>query len=160
MPSKRYSFVRGRPPLMRGSSDVGGSATPGASDASVMNVRPFSGSWTTCSCATTVPRLPVSARSTGRVGRHGHLLAPRADGQLEVDARRGSGRRGGSPLTPEACEARQLDLDPIQRPGPRPVAPYTPSAVETTIRWRLVSRLVTVMVAPGNGCPAGSRTTR
>ena len=47
MPSNRYSLVRGRPPLMRGSDDPGGSATPGASPASVMKLRPFSGSSTT-----------------------------------------------------------------------------------------------------------------
>ena len=41
MPSNRYSLVRGRPPLMRGSCDPGGSATPGASAASVMKLRPF-----------------------------------------------------------------------------------------------------------------------
>ena len=73
MPSNRYSFVRGRPPLMRGSCDgdapaavppLPGSATPGASDARVMNVRPFSGSRTT-SDPTTAPRLAVSARRNG-----------------------------------------------------------------------------------------------
>ena len=36
MPSNRYSLVRGRPPLMRGRSEPGGSATPGVSAASVM----------------------------------------------------------------------------------------------------------------------------
>ena len=46
MPSNRYSLVRGRPPLMRGSGDAGGggSATPGTRPASVMKLRPFSGS--------------------------------------------------------------------------------------------------------------------
>ena len=43
MPSKRYSFVRGRPPLMRGNDEPGGSATPGARPARVMKLRPFSG---------------------------------------------------------------------------------------------------------------------
>jgi len=57
--------VRGRPPLIRGNCEVGGNATPGARDASVMNVRPFNGNCTTCSCCTTVPRLAVSARRIG-----------------------------------------------------------------------------------------------
>src|SRR6266850_2411921 len=44
MPSNRYSFVRGRPPLMRGSGAEGGggSATPGARLARVMKLRPLS----------------------------------------------------------------------------------------------------------------------
>ncbi len=49
IPSKRYSLVRGRPPLMRGSWEPGGNATPGASVASVMKLRPFSGSAVTFS---------------------------------------------------------------------------------------------------------------
>ena len=65
MPSKRYSFVRGLPPLMRGRTEFGGRATPGAMAASMMNRRPFSGSRTTCSFSTTVPRLAVSTRTTG-----------------------------------------------------------------------------------------------
>ena len=55
MPSNRYSLVRGRPPLMRGSGEPGGSATPGARPASVMKLRPFSGS-----------RRPSGCRSPGR----------------------------------------------------------------------------------------------
>ena len=54
-----------RPALMRGSNELGGSATPGAMPASVMKVRPFSGSWTTWSCSMTLPRLPVSSRRMG-----------------------------------------------------------------------------------------------
>jgi len=59
-----YSLVRGRPPLMRGSDDPGGRATPGASAASEMKLRPFSGRFCTCSSATTWPRPPVSVPNT------------------------------------------------------------------------------------------------
>ena len=50
---------------MRGRTEFGGKATPGAMPASMMNSRPFSGSRTTCSFSTTVPRLAVSARTIG-----------------------------------------------------------------------------------------------
>jgi hypothetical protein len=44
MPSKRYSLVRGRPPLILGSGAAGGgTATPGARLASEMKLRPFEG---------------------------------------------------------------------------------------------------------------------
>ena len=58
MPSNRYSFVRGRPPLMRGSGAAGGggSATPGTRLASAMKLRPLSGS--PCTSAEASLRLP------------------------------------------------------------------------------------------------------
>jgi len=43
IPSKRYSFVRGRPPLMRGNCVPGGNATPGACAGKVDKVAGFSG---------------------------------------------------------------------------------------------------------------------
>ncbi len=63
MPSKRYSLVRGRPPLMRGNCDPGGSATPGDSVASVMKLRPLSGRAGIFSSETTWPRLAVARRA-------------------------------------------------------------------------------------------------
>ncbi|MGC4083505.1 MAG: hypothetical protein QM736_15685 [Vicinamibacterales bacterium] len=63
MPSNRYSLVRGRPPLMRGSDELGGSATPGASPASVTKLRPFSGSATIFVLSMTWPRLAVRLRN-------------------------------------------------------------------------------------------------
>ena len=93
MPSNRYSFVRGRPPLMRGSCELGGRATPGASDASVMNVRPFNGSCTTCSCSTTVPEAGGFRAQHRRVRRDRHLFAHVADGEVEVDPRLLAGRQ-------------------------------------------------------------------
>ena len=111
MPSKRYSFVRGRPPLMRGRTEFGGSATPGAIAASMMNSRPFSGSWTICSSrrpfrgsrsprarsARRRPRSPAlctppTARSTSMprllTGRQTNALAAHGPepGQLDIEA--------------------------------------------------------------------------
>ena len=60
MPSNRYSLVRGRPPLMRGNCEFGGSATPGASGASVMKLRPLSGS---CDDLLVLDDLAEAARS-------------------------------------------------------------------------------------------------
>ena len=65
MPSNRYSLVRGRPPLMRGSGEPGGSATPGASAASEMKLRPLSGRPSMFSRETTCPRLDVALRRSG-----------------------------------------------------------------------------------------------
>ena len=62
-PSKRYSFVRGRPPLMRGSDEPGGNATPGTRPVSEMKLRPFSGRSTTLRVSTTCPRAEVALRS-------------------------------------------------------------------------------------------------
>ena len=67
MPSKRYSFVRGRPPLMRGSCEPGGSATPGTSAARVMKLRPFSGSADDLLLRDDLTEMAV-ARSERRVG--------------------------------------------------------------------------------------------
>ena len=65
MPSNRYSLVRGRPPLIRGSGAVGGGgrATPGTRLASAMKLRPFSGRSTTRRWSMTWPRLPFWLRS-------------------------------------------------------------------------------------------------
>ena len=112
MPSKRYSFVRGRPPLMRGSCEFGGSATPGASVASVMKVRPFSGSCTTCSCSTTVPRLAVSARSIGASADDGHLFAEGPDAEREVDARLFA-RDEADAFAAHRLETGELDLEAV-----------------------------------------------
>ena len=65
MPSNRYSLVRGRPPLMRGSDEPGGRATPGTRLASVMKLRPFSGRPTTFCWSTTCPSPDVWPRRSG-----------------------------------------------------------------------------------------------
>ena len=67
MPSNRYSFVRGRPPLMRGSGAAGGggTATPGERLASEMKLRPLSGRSTTFRLSMTWPSPEVSLRSSG-----------------------------------------------------------------------------------------------
>ncbi len=55
MPSYKYSFVRGRPPLMRGSTVAGGRLTPGASCVRLIKLRLLSGS-----AITVVPGMCVS----------------------------------------------------------------------------------------------------
>lgn len=66
MPSKRYSFTRGRPPLMRGNdgpSDVrGGAAIPGVKATSERTLRPFNGRLTILRPSMTCPRLACSVR--------------------------------------------------------------------------------------------------
>ena len=65
MPSKMYSLVRGRPPLMRGNADAGGRATPGASTVRSTKLRPFSGSASTRARETTCPSVADSVCSRG-----------------------------------------------------------------------------------------------
>ena len=57
-----------------------------------MNVRPFNGSCTTCSCSDDRPEAGGFGAEDGRVRRHGHLFAHVADGEVEVDARLLAGR--------------------------------------------------------------------
>ena len=64
MPSNKYSLVRGRPPLIRGSDEFGVSATPGTSPASVMKLRPFSGNAVIVWFPMTCPRLAEALRSS------------------------------------------------------------------------------------------------
>ena len=113
MPSKRYSFVRGLPPLMRGRTEFGGRATPGAMAASMMNRRPFSGNCTTCSFSTTVPRLAVSARTIGEsCGHDRHLFLNVSDAEIEIDPRFFTGREANA-LAAHGFETGELDIEPV-----------------------------------------------
>ena len=87
MPSKRYSFVRGRPPLMRGSCEFGGSATPGASDASVMNVAAVQRQLHDLLVLDDVAEAGGFGAQHRGIGGDGHLLADVADGEIEIDPR-------------------------------------------------------------------------
>ncbi len=152
MPSNRYSFVRGRPPLMRGSCEAGGKATPGASDASVMNVRPLSGRPTIFSADTTSPRLGVDVRSidASPVTVTVSLTAPKPSAKSTLT------------LAPVATRTpwRTAVLNPVNSTrmsytlGAMPVTAYTPAVVVTAVRAILRSTSVAVIVAPGTTAPA------
>ena len=139
---------------MRGNCELGGSATPGASDASVMNVRPFNGSWTTCSCSTTVPRLAVSARNA--VASAVTVTSSRTSPIVNSKS-----RRAVSPVAMR-IPSRRIALKPgittstRYRPGGRLGAAYTPLFVVTTTRCWFVASLASVTVTPATGAPARS----
>ena len=95
---------------MRGRTEFGGRATPGAMAASMMNRRPFSGSCTTCSFSTTVPRLAVSARTIGASGDDRHLFSNVSDAEIEIDARLLTGRQANA-LAAHGFEAGELDIE-------------------------------------------------
>jgi hypothetical protein len=78
----------------------------------MMNRRPFSGSCTTCSFSTTVPRLAVSARTNRRVPDHCHLFLNASDREIEIDSRLLT-RRQTDALAAHGPESRQLDLQPV-----------------------------------------------
>ena len=85
MPSNRYSLVRGRPPLMRGSCELGGSATPGASDGErdeAPAVQRQLHHLLVIDDGAEAGRFGAEDR---RVAGHRHLLAHAADRELEVE---------------------------------------------------------------------------
>ncbi len=81
-----------------------------------MNSRPFSGSWTTCSCSTTVPRLARFGAQHRRVADHRHLFSHVADSELEVEARFFAGRQADA-VAPHGLEPRELDVDAVLARG-------------------------------------------
>jgi hypothetical protein len=142
---------------MRGNWEPGGNATPGASDASVMKVRPLSGRAVTRSWGTTAPRLAVSVRSTG-VGAAtvtDSLILP---GESCTSARVASPVATRSPVRdtfekPSSATSRRYS------PGGRLDAANTPSALEMSSRRRPVPTLKTATDAPGSAEPLLSVTT-
>ena len=114
MPSNRYSLVRGRPPLMRGSGAAGGggSATPGTRLASEMKLRPLSGRSTTLPVVDDVAEPRGLAAEQRRVGRDRDGFGQSAELQLQVQS---NGLAGGEPnaFAGQRPESAQLDAHPI-----------------------------------------------
>ena len=156
MPSNRYSLVRGRPPLMRGSGEPGGSATPGASAASEMKLRPFNGRLSIFSRDTTCPRLDVALRRSG-------ASAVTVSASLTVPSSRSRSTRMVSPVatcTPPRTSCWKPSSVAVSQYGPGGSALIwkLPSASVTVDRRRPVDSFSTATAAPGNGAPPGSRT--
>ena len=161
MPSKRYSLVRGRPPLMRGSDDPGGNATPGARPASVMKLRPLSGSSTTFRLSMTCPSPDGLAAKQRRVGGDGDGFGQSAHLQLKVEP---DGLTGGdlnalvasSGRNPVSSTSHLIRArgEPRKRVG-------AVGAGDGDVATVFVSpTAVAVTVAPGTAAPAWSRHGR
>jgi len=116
-----------------------------------MNVRPFNGRRTTCSCSTAVPRLAVSARRIGAsavtvtCSRTSPMASSKSIRAFSPVESRMPARRTGP--NPDSWTSTRYS------PGARLGAVYTPSPLDTTMRRRFVSTLVTVTVAPGAAAP-------
>ena len=134
MPSKRYSFVRGRPPLMRGSSELGGSATPGSErrqrDEAAAVERQLDD-------LLVVDDLPEAGRL-----RCGGCGASAVDGHLSLTLPTASSKstRTFSPVatcTPSALdrlEPGQLDVDAVHAGRQARATRLAPSPVDTVAR--------------------------
>src|SRR4029453_3754988 len=97
---------------MRGKTELGGKATPGTMEASMMKRRPFRGSWTTCSFSTTVPRLRVSPPPIGGLPTPCPPFLQASNGEIEIDARLLT-RREANALAAHGFEASELDIEAV-----------------------------------------------
>ena len=152
MPSNRYSLVRGRPPLMRGSEEPGGSATPGARPASVMKLRPFSGRLDHLLLVDDLSEPGRLAAQQRRVGGDGDGLVRRPDVQLDVEPHRLAGRDGDA-RADQRTEPGQLHAHGV---GARRERRHRVDAIGGGHR-RLVRPVlaeVTATLAPGRAAPA------
>ena len=78
----------------------------------MMNRRPFSGSCTTCSFSTTVPRLAVSARTIGASATTVTCSRTSPTAEIEIDARLFT-RRETDAFAAKGLEARELDIEAV-----------------------------------------------
>ena len=150
MPSNRYSLVRGRPPLMRGSCefgrqrdarrerrerDEGAAVQRQLHDLLVLDDGAEAGA---------SPRGAIGA-SAVTVTCSLHV----ADGEVEVDARLLAGRQADA-FAPHRLEARPARRRRGTRPAPGSARCRRRRRSTATTRCRFVSTLVTVTVAPGD----------
>ncbi len=112
-PSKRYSFTRGRPPLIRGKAEPGGRATPGTSATSGMKLRPFKGSPTTLLREMTCPRPEDWERRSDASATTVVVSDHALELERRVDAKPLPGRDPHA-FPKERLEARRLELDPVE----------------------------------------------
>ena len=130
--------MRGRLPLMRGSSDPPpGSATPGESATSGMKLRPSSGSVSICGLADVIAHGAAGGLQQRCFGVHFHRLRGLPDSSLtfEPDLVADAQRDALLPVRAEArlldCQARTArrparadDIRPRRRLGSRTVRPW------------------------------------
>ena len=160
MPSNRYSLVRGRPPLMRGSGAAGGggSATPGTRPARVMKLRPLSGRSTTFLLSMTWPSPEVSLRSSGASAVTVTASVSAAELQLQVEPDASRPWRAEC-LRASAAGIRSTRPAPDTRRARAPERRSAPSASGHRRAGQVRSDRGHVTVAPGTAAPAWSTTS-
>ena len=158
MPSKRYSLVRGLPPLMRGSGAAGGGgiATPGARLASVMKLRPLSGRSTILRLSTTCPSPELSPRRS-------EASATTVTASVTPPTSSCRSSRRGSPVAsrmPSRVRGRNPSRSMRTRYASRRERGEheETSSPDTAVRATPLSAAVIVTVAPGMATPAPSTT--
>ena len=112
MPSKRYSLVRGRPPLMRGRTEFGGSATPGAMRREHDEQAAVQRQLHDLLVLDDRPEARGLRSHDRRVCDDRHLFANVADAEIEIDARLLAGRQADA-LAAHGLEAGELDVEAV-----------------------------------------------